>query len=112
MSVRYALAEVQPVAASVFHVSAGRAGATTAAVLGLIGVVAGWRALRRSWRPGAVVALSAGLIAIALGGLVAATASGGLGTGNGLGGAYVGLFVGLIATTLGARALTRFRPTG
>ncbi|MEU9701949.1 DUF6223 family protein [Streptomyces sp. NPDC047981] len=107
MSVRYALAEIQPVAASVLHVSAGRAGAATAAVLGLIGVAAGWRALRRAWRPGAFVALSAGLIALVLGGFVAATASGGLGTGNGLGGAYVGLLTGLTATAVGVRALAK-----
>ncbi|MET9887517.1 DUF6223 family protein [Streptomyces sp. NPDC006430] len=45
-----------------------------------------WRALHRSWQPGAVVTLSVGLIAMALGGLVAATAYGGLGTGIGPGG--------------------------
>ncbi|MFI0989479.1 DUF6223 family protein [Streptomyces exfoliatus] len=104
---RYSLAEVQPLAADVLHVSAGRLGASIAAVLGLIGVGLAWRALRRSWRTGAVAALAAGLLAVALGGLVAATASGGLGTGNGLGGAYVGLLVGLLATALGGRALTR-----
>ncbi|MFJ1564513.1 DUF6223 family protein [Streptomyces erythrochromogenes] len=83
-----------------------------AAVLGLIGVVAGWRALRRSSRTGAVGTLSTGLIALALGGTVAATAPGGLGTGSGLGGAYVGMLVGLIAAALGGRALARSRSTG
>jgi hypothetical protein len=46
---------------------------------------------------------------MALGGLVAATAAGGIGTGNGLGGAYVALIVGLAATVLGALALARTR---
>ncbi|WP_435897082.1 DUF6223 family protein [Streptomyces coelicoflavus] len=44
---------------------------------------------------------------MALGGLVAATADGGLGTGNGLGGAFVALIVGLIATAVGWLALAR-----
>lgn len=53
----------------------------------------------------------AGLISMALGGLVAATADGGLGTGNGLGGAYVALLVGLVGTALGGLALARSRRT-
>ncbi|MDW6066028.1 DUF6223 family protein [Streptomyces sp. FXJ1.4098] len=44
---------------------------------------------------------------MALGALVAATASGGLGTGNGLGGAIVALIVGVIGTALSGLALTR-----
>ncbi|HWM39500.1 MAG TPA: DUF6223 family protein [Streptomyces sp.] len=105
----------QPVAASVHTMSAGRLGATSAAVLGLIGAVIGGLALARpagrfghgSGRLGAVVALAAGLSGMALGGLVVATSDGGLGTGNGLGGAYVALVVGLIAMALGGLALTR-----
>ncbi|WP_348652322.1 DUF6223 family protein [Streptomyces sp. Isolate_45] len=58
---------------------------------------------------GATAAVVAGPIAMALGGLVAATADGGLGTGNGLGGAYVALLLGLTGTALGGRALTRSR---
>ncbi|WP_435808444.1 DUF6223 family protein [Streptomyces afghaniensis] len=54
----------------------------------------------------------AGLIGMALGGLVAATADGGLGTGNGLGGVCVAMLVGLIATALGRLVLTRSRRTG
>lgn len=57
----------------------------------------------------AMLAMAAGLIGMALGGLVAATADGGLGTGNGLGGAYVALVLGLISTSLGGRALVRSR---
>ncbi|GGX01050.1 DUF6223 family protein [Streptomyces lomondensis] len=54
----------------------------------------------------------AGAAGMALGGLVAATADGGLGSGNGLGGAYVALLMGLTGTSLGALALTRSRRTG
>jgi hypothetical protein len=53
----------------------------------------------------------AGLIAVLVGGSVAATADGGLGTGNGLGGAYVAMLVGLIAITLGWLARSRSRRT-
>ncbi|MGW0394636.1 DUF6223 family protein [Streptomyces sp. NPDC003042] len=110
-------ASVQPVAASVYTVSAGRIGASSAAVLGLIGMVIGGLALARpagrfgveSGRLGATVALAAGLIAMALGGLVVATSDGGLGTGNGLGGAFVALVVGVISTVLGGLALARSR---
>jgi hypothetical protein len=57
------------------------------------------------------VALAAGLLAMAIGGLVVATADGGVGTGNGLGGAIVALAVGLIAMLLGGLALARSRRT-
>ncbi|MEU4997954.1 DUF6223 family protein [Streptomyces sp. NPDC021622] len=106
-------------AADVYSMSAGRLGATTAAVLGLIGVVIGGLALARpagrigtgtGWL-GAGAALAAGLTAVALGGLVTATADGGLGTGNGLGGAVVALVVGLIAIVIGGLALARARRT-
>ncbi|MFC4607275.1 DUF6223 family protein [Streptomyces maoxianensis] len=113
-------ASVQPAAASVYTMSAGRFGAIVAALLALTGVVIGGLALARSTgrigtgpgRRGAVVALVVGLIGMTLGGLVAATASGGLGTGNGLGGAVVALMVGLIGMALGGLALTRSRRTG
>ncbi|AXL89224.1 hypothetical protein C4J65_13590 [Streptomyces sp. CB09001] len=104
-------------AADAYDMSAGRLGASTAAVLALCGVAAGWLALARptgrlgtgTGRLGAVTALTAGLFSLALGGLVAVTADGGLGTGNGLGGAYVALLVGLVAAVLGGRALARTR---
>ncbi|MGW2562135.1 DUF6223 family protein [Streptomyces sp. NPDC001514] len=110
---------VQPAAASVYTMSAGRLGASVAAVLGLIGVVIGGLALARpagrfgtdSGRLGAIVALAAGLIGMVIGGLVVATSDGGIGTGNGLGGAIVALVVGLIAMVLGGLALARFRRT-
>ncbi|MBB5959823.1 hypothetical protein FHS29_006444 [Saccharothrix tamanrassetensis] len=108
------------VAAGVLTMSAGRLGATTAAVLGLIGVVVGGLALARptsrvgtgSGRLGAVVALAAGLVGMALGGLVVATSDSGIGTGNGRGGAYVALVVGLVGVVLGGLALARSRRTG
>ncbi len=116
-------ASVQPAAASVYTMSAGRLGATTAAVSGLLGVIIGGLALARpagrfgtgNGRLGAIVALAAGLIAMALGGLVVATADGALGSGNGLGGGIVALLVGLAAMALGGLALARARrtvPTG
>ncbi|WP_086825594.1 DUF6223 family protein [Streptomyces sp. NRRL B-24572] len=108
---------VQPVAASVYTLSVGRVTSSSAALVGLLGVVNGGLALSRAtgrghlrtWarRNGAVTALAAGLIAVAAGGAVAATADGGLGTGNGLGGACVAVLVGLVALTLGWRARSR-----
>ncbi|MET8873086.1 DUF6223 family protein [Nocardia sp. NPDC004604] len=110
-------ASVQPAAASVYTLSAGRIGASTAALIGLVGAIIGGLTLARADRIGnrakaAITALAAGLISLALGVLVAATAKGGIGTGNGLGGAYVALVVGLISTVLGALALFRSRRTG
>ncbi|MER6099699.1 DUF6223 family protein [Streptomyces sp. NPDC001728] len=110
---------VQPVAASVYTLSVGRVAASAAALIGLLGAVNGGLALVRTtrrgriatWarRHGAVTALVAGPVAVAVGGAVAATADGGLGTGNGLGGAYVAVLVGLVAVTLGWRARARAR---
>ncbi|MFD3535821.1 DUF6223 family protein [Streptomyces sp. NPDC058664] len=97
-------------AADLFTLSLGRLGATTGALLGLAGVIIAWRSLvRPSSRPGAVPAVVAGLVSVFLGGVVVATAEGGLGTGNGLGGAYVALLMGVLATALGGRALSRSR---
>ncbi|MEV6811579.1 DUF6223 family protein [Micromonospora sp. NPDC051296] len=114
-----AYVSAEPVAASVYTMSAGRLGASVAAVLALAGVVIGGLALARpasrigtgSGRRGATMALVAGLIGIALGGLVVATSDSGIGTGNGRGGAYVALAVGLIAVVLGGLALVRSRRT-
>lgn len=111
---------VQPVVAGILDVSAGRFGAIIAAVAGLIGVVLGVRALVRAGRassgrtvevgtrPGeASVAL--GLVGLLLGGLVTATSDGGLGTGNGLGGAFVAMALGLTSAVLGGLARVRAR---
>ncbi|MEK8107050.1 DUF6223 family protein [Micromonospora sp. M12] len=73
--------------------SAGRFGASSAVLLGLVGAVVGGLALARpagrlgagSGSLGAVLALATGLLSMALGGLVVVTSDGGIGTGNGRG---------------------------
>ncbi|MEH0841174.1 DUF6223 family protein [Micromonospora sp. CPCC 205711] len=110
----------QPTAASVYTMSAGRIGASVAALLGLTGVIISGLVLARPTRRigtgnrrlRATMAMAAGLIGMALGGLVVATSDGGIGTGNGRGGAYVALVVGLIAMVLGGLALARSRRAG
>ncbi|XRQ13500.1 DUF6223 family protein [Actinomadura welshii] len=97
------------VVAADYSMSGGRLGATVAALIGLAGVVAGGFALARSGRNGAVAALLAGLVGVIGGGLFAATADGGLGTGNGFGGAIVAVVLGLISAALGGLALVRAR---
>ncbi|MCP3755292.1 DUF6223 family protein [Streptomyces sp. TBY4] len=114
MSARHLItATAEPLAAGVTEFSAGRLGATVGGLLGLAAVAVAVLLLRR---PGtgnaqlwATAARVAGVVAMLLGGLVAATAEGGLGTGNGLGGAYVALLLGLTGTVLGGRALSRDR---
>ncbi|GGV05247.1 hypothetical protein GCM10010275_50950 [Streptomyces litmocidini] len=113
---------VQPVAASVRTLSTGRVGASSAALVGLLGAAVGGlasarptgRGRLRPWarRNGPVTALVAGPIAVVVGTAVAVTADGGLGTGNGLGGAYVAVLVGLASVALGWRARSRARRTG
>lgn len=109
----------QPVAADLYTVSVGRVGASLSALIGLLGSVCAGLALARTtargrvvaWarRNGAVTALVTGPVAVVVGGTVAATAEGGLGTGNGLGGAYVAILLGLTAVTLGRLARNRNR---
>ncbi|MFI6515276.1 DUF6223 family protein [Spirillospora sp. NPDC050679] len=110
-------ASVQPTAADVYAMSAGRIGAIIAALTGLAGAVVGGLALRRpagrfGSGGGGAAALAAGLVAVVLGGAVAATSDGGLGTGNGLGGAYVAMLMGLVSLVLGGLVLNRSRRTG
>ena len=98
----------------------GRAGASIAAVVGLISVGIGKSALTRSaGRPGAddgrtraFVALAVGLTGIALGAQHLARHTGGFGTGDGRAGAIIALLVGLIGMILGGLALARTRRTG
>ncbi|GAA4055971.1 DUF6223 family protein [Streptomyces shaanxiensis] len=111
-----AQAAAQPSAAGVTDLSAGRVVAIVAGVLGLVGAAVGVVALARpagrfsaSGRLGTVVPPAAGLTALALGGLVVATADGGLGTGNGLGGGVVAMVLGLIGVVLGGLARSRSR---
>ncbi|GHO85108.1 DUF6223 family protein [Dictyobacter formicarum] len=108
-----------PAATTVYGPTPQRLWATTAATLGLIALVIGWRALRRpasrfgtaSRRRGAIVALVLGLIVAVNGGLVLALATGGLGTGNGVAGGAAALVLGLIALPIGGLALGRSRRT-
>jgi hypothetical protein len=98
-------------------IGTGRLVPTAAAVLGLVGVVAGGLALARSARsagsrPAAVTALLAGAGAAAVGALHAAASAGGLGTGNGLAGAVVAVVLGGAGLVLGGLALARTRRTG
>ena len=107
------------VAAGAIGFGPGRAVASLAAVVGLIGVVMGGLALARSagrvgtanGRTGAV-ALVLGLIGMVIAGLHLATSTGGIGTGHGRGGAIVAVVLGPIGMVLGGLALARSRRTG
>src|SRR5262245_32636432 len=96
-------------ATTVYGPTPQRLWATTAALLALVGVVIGGLALRSAGQRGATVALVAGLIAAANGGLNLAVADGGPGSGNGVVGGAAALVLGLIATVLGGLALARSR---
>ncbi|MEV6494180.1 DUF6223 family protein, partial [Actinoplanes sp. NPDC051633] len=63
-------------------------------------------------RAAALAALTAGLVSAIVGGLHAANAAGGLGTGNGLAGAVVAVALGVIAAAVATLALARSRLTG
>src|SRR2546425_8241449 len=110
----------QPGAATVYTMTPGRIAASTAALVGLIGVVIGGLALARSagrigngtGRRGAIAALVLEPIGLVIGGLVVATAEGGVGTGHGLAGGVVAMMVGLIGIALGGLALARSRRAG
>lgn len=123
MRINEATSVQQVVVASIFDMSAGRFGAISAALVGLIGIVVSGRALARSTgrtrsdtdvdatdgRGGAIVAMVLGLLGVVVGGLIVATSDGGVGTGNGLGGAVVAMVLGLIAVVLGGLARARRR---
>ena len=109
-------------APGVLALSTGRIGAIVGVLLGLTSAILGGLALARSAPHGraedgsagdggrrSIVALGAGVLGVALGGLVAATAPGGVGTGNGLGGAVVAMLVGLLGLVLNGLALARSR---
>ena len=107
----------EPAATTVSGMTPRRLWATAAMVLGLVAVVNGGLALRRSarrmgdghGRTVAKVALVAGLIAAINGALNLAIAKGGPGSGNGVIGGAAALVLGLIAITLGGLALARPR---
>jgi hypothetical protein len=96
-------------AVSAYTLTAGRIAAFVAGMVGLTGAIAGGLAVARNGRRWAIVALALGPIALVIGGLVVATADGGLGTGNGLGGGIVAMAVGLAGMALGGLALDRAR---
>ncbi|TDP38778.1 DUF6223 family protein [Nocardia ignorata] len=98
--------------AASYGMSSGRLVASSAAVIGLLGVLAGGWALARPAATRAVFALVAGLIAIVGGAWVVATAEGGLGTGNGLGGGVVAIVFGLASVVVGGLSLARSRRVG
>lgn len=103
---------VSPAAAQgVIATGSGRAGATVAALVALLGVgTGGFAATRtagRSGRDGAIVAQVLGVVGLCLAGLHLATANGGIGTGNGRLGAIVAVVLGGVALALGRLALVR-----
>jgi Family of unknown function (DUF6223) len=97
------------VLAAGYQVGTGRLVPSVAALVALTSVVVGALALARARRTGSVVALAAGLAGAAVGGVHAANAAGGLGTGNGLAGAVAAVALGMIGAGLGALALLRTR---
>ena len=101
-------------AQGVIATGSGRAGAQVAALMALLGVVAGGLALARATgrvdgnaRDGAVASLVLGMVGLFLAGIHLATSSGGIGTGNGRAGAIVAVVLGLIGIGLGRLALVR-----
>lgn len=111
-----AIASTQTATAPVYGMTPERMAASTAAVIALLGVVIGGLAVVRSVRRignhgqrGAIVALVLGPIGLAIGGLVVATADGGVGTGNGVAGGRIAIALGLIGMALGWLALVRAR---
>jgi hypothetical protein len=108
----------QPAGPTSYGMTSGRLVASSAALLGVIGVVFGVLTLFRpsgrfgiaSGPFGAIIALAAGLIGAIVGGIKAATTTG-IGTGGGLAGAVVAVVLGLIAIALGGLALARSRRT-
>jgi hypothetical protein len=101
----------------IVDLTAGRARALVAAVVGLISLVTGGLALARSAgligtgnaRAGAIVALVLGLIGMVLSVVHLGSSTGGFGTGSGRAGAIVALVLALIGMNLGGLALARSR---
>jgi hypothetical protein len=97
--------------------TAGRARALVAAVVGLISLIIGGLALARSagrigsgnGRAAGIVALILGLIGMVLSVVHLGTSTGGFGTGGGRAGAIVALVLGLLGMNLGWLALSRSR---
>jgi len=99
-----------PVAVAGYELGVGRTVPTAVAVVGLAAVIVGGLGLARPLTRGApVAALVLGVVGAGVGGLHAANAAGGLGTGNGLAGAVIAVVLGLAGVGLGGVALTRSR---
>ncbi|MFC4335353.1 DUF6223 family protein [Salininema proteolyticum] len=102
-------------AATDYGTGYGRAGSLVAGLIALFGFAMGGTALYRLKKgrgfagQAAVVAVAAGLAALAFGAWNLAAAEGGLGTGNGRAGAVVAMVIGLGAAVLGWWALRRSR---
>lgn len=92
-----------------YGLTPGRIAAVIGVVIGLVAVVAGGLAMRRAARGGAIAALVTGPVGLVTGGVIVATAEGGLGTGHGFGGGVVAIAMGIVGTGLGARALAHSR---
>jgi hypothetical protein len=101
------------IVAADFTLGTGRTIPTVAAVMGLIGVVLAALALIRPAliRLTGPISMVLSLISAAVGGLHAAYAAGGVGTGNGLAGAVVAVILGVLGIALGGLAYSRARRT-
>ncbi|MGD6750025.1 DUF6223 family protein [Streptomyces sp. BH105] len=92
--------------------TADRVWATSAALLGLVGVIVAGLALARADRRYAVMAQAAGLVAVVIGVLNLALADGGPGTGNGVVGGGIAVVLGAAAAVVGRLAQRRTRRDG
>lgn len=97
-----------------YGLTSGRFFATSAALLGLFGAIAGGLALSRTRRGGsgqrgAMVALASGVVATVGGMLALVAADGGPGTGNGVIGAWAAVVLGPVGFALGGLVVARAR---
>ena len=87
-------------------ITSGRARALVGGVIGLAGLIVGWRARVRSSPTGAKLAIALGLIAIVLSIVHLSTVAGAVfGSGSGKAGAIVALLLAIIGTLLGGLTL-------
>ncbi|MGW2346772.1 DUF6223 family protein [Streptomyces sp. NPDC001661] len=112
MSVRSALVSARAAEVDSTTLTADRVWATSAALLGLVGVILAGLALARAEGRYAVVAQAAGLVAVVIGVLNLALADGGPGTGNGVVGGGIALVLGVAAAVVGRLARRRSRRDG
>ncbi|MEV6097410.1 DUF6223 family protein [Nocardia sp. NPDC051981] len=112
-----AAAAVQQTAA-VTGMTSGRIGPSLTALVGLFSVAIGGSTLTRvarkrtgNPRRGATATLVSGLISLALGSLLAATAAGGPGTGNGIVASWAAMGLGTIGLILGGLVIGGYKPS-